>query len=86
MSEPMEVEVNLDAPAFTMELCCVEQVIKNEIAQGLNQRQIAQSYALGLRSSFPTDWAAVNKAIIDRWSVSGLNRIKNMAHSGKCFQ
>lgn len=67
------------------EITCVEQVIENEIKQGLNQRQIAQTYALGLRSSWPTDWAKVNKMIIDRWSVNGLNRIKNMAHSGKCF-
>ena len=69
-----------------IELGWVELVIKNEIEQGCTQRQIAQTYALGIRSSFPTDWATVNKAIIERWSTGGLTRIKNMAWSGKCFK
>jgi hypothetical protein len=68
-----------------MELACVESVIENEIKQGLTQKQIAQTYALGMRSTWPTDWKRVNEAITKRWSFSGLNRIKNMAHSGKCF-
>lgn len=68
-----------------MEISDVEFVIENEIKQGLTQKQIAQTYALALRSSYETDWAKVNRMIIDRWSVSGLERIKNMAHSGKCF-
>lgn len=67
------------------EITCVEMVIKNEIKQGCTQKQIAQTYALGIRSSWPTDWAKVNAMIIERWSQSGLNRIKNMAWSGKCF-
>lgn len=71
---------------YSIEIACVESVIENEIAMGLNQTQIAQTYALALRSSWPTDWARVNKAIMDRWSFAGLNRIKNMAHSGKCFK
>jgi len=60
-------------------------VIENELAKGCNQTQIAQTYALALRSSYPTDWAKVNRMIIDRWSVSGLQRIKKWAHSGKCL-
>lgn len=71
-------------PDFTMELTCVESVIENEIKQGCNQRQIAQTYALGLRSSWPTDWAKVNAAILAKWP-KGLTRIKEMAWSGKCF-
>lgn len=67
------------------EIMCVESVIENEIKQGLSQRQIAQTYALALRSSWPTDWKRVNEAIIKRWSFKALNRIKEMAHSGKCF-
>lgn len=69
-----------------IELVCIETVIANEIEQGLCQKQIAQSYALGLRSSWPTDWAKVNKMIISRWSIAGLTRIKNMAWSGSCFR
>ena len=64
---------------FTIELACVEDVIRNEIGQGAIQKQIAETYALGLLSSWPTDWAEVNAMIIKRWSRSGLNRIKTMA-------
>lgn len=67
-------------------IACVEQTIENEIEQGCTQKQVAQTYALGLRSSWPTDWGAVNRAIIKRWSLSGLTRIKQMAHSGSCFE
>jgi hypothetical protein len=68
-----------------MEIACVEMVIENEITQGCNQTQVAQTYALALRSTWPTDWRRVNEMIISRWSKAGLTRIKNMAHSGKCF-
>jgi hypothetical protein len=70
---------------YRMEIACVESVIENEIAMGLSQKQIAQTYALGLRSSWPTDWARVNAAILKRWP-KGLNRVKEMAWSGKCFE
>lgn len=66
------------------EIMCVESTIRNEIEQGLNQRQVAQTYALGLRSSAKTDWAKVNALIVARWP-KGLDRIKKMAWSGKCF-
>jgi hypothetical protein len=71
---------------YIIEMACCESVIENEIAQGCTQKQIAQSYALAMRSSWPTDWKRVNEAIIKRWSFAGLNRVKNMAHSGKCFE
>lgn len=69
---------------MSFELMAVESVIENEIEQGCTQKQIAQSYALGMRSSWPTDWGRVNRAILARWP-KGLERIKKMAHSGKCF-
>lgn len=69
----------------TFEIAAVESVIENEIKQGCNQKQIAQTYALALRSSWPTDWGKVNQMIIARWSKAGLKRIKEMAWSGKCF-
>ncbi len=68
------------------EITLVESVIESEIANGLNQTQIAQTYALALQSSYPTDWKRVNEAIIKRWSKAGLTRIKEMAWSGKCFK
>lgn len=65
-------------------LQCVEDVIENEIRQGFTQRQIAQTYALALQSNWPTNWGRVNAAITARWP-KGLDRIKKLAWSGKCF-
>lgn len=67
-----------------LEITNVEETIENEIEQGLRQRDIAQTYALAMRSSYKTDWARVNRAILKRWP-KGLERVKKMAHSGKCF-
>ena len=67
-----------------LEITNVEETIENEIEQGLRQRDIAQTYALAMRSSYKTDWARVNRAILKRWP-KGLDRVKKMAHSGKCF-
>ena len=69
-----------------LELTDCTNVLLDEIAdKKFKQKNIAKTYALSLQSSYPTDYARVNRAIIDRWSVSGLNRIKNMAWSGGCF-
>ena len=71
-----------------VELCCCESVLLNEIAmKEMHQKQIAQTYRLALESSErdSIDWAKVNNAIIARWSKSGLNRIKELAWSGKAF-
>jgi len=70
---------------FTLNLCDAHMLIIEEIERGATQKDIAKTYALGLRSKEPTDWATANKAIIERWSVSGLERIKNLAWSGKAF-
>ena len=66
------------------EIVAVEETIENGIRQGCNQRQIAQTYALAIRSSWPTDWPRVNKAITAKWPKA-LERIKRMAWSGDCF-
>ena len=68
------------------EIADVEGTIEREIARKCTQRQIAQTYALAIKSSWPTDWAKVNQMIVNRWSASGLDRIKKMAWSGKCFE
>lgn len=62
-----------------MELVAVEYMIESEIAKGFSQPEIAKTYALALRSSYPTDWARVNKAICDHWSRAGLERVKRLA-------
>ena len=67
------------------ELACVEDVIAQDIANGGTQKSVAKAYALGLRSSWPTDWAKVNALIVEKWP-KGLERIKKLAWSGKCFE
>ena len=62
------------------ELCNCTNVLLNEISKKkFKQKDIALTYMLALRSSDKTDWKVVNDAIIRRWSVTGLNRIKDMA-------
>lgn len=63
---------------FTAELLNVEDVIENEINLGANQASVAKTYALALRSSWPTDWGRVNRAILAKWP-NGLQRIKASA-------
>lgn len=74
--------------SVTIELACCEMVLMNEISiKAMKRRDIAQTYRLALQSSErdSIDWRKVNEAIIARWSVSGLNWIKEQAWSGKCF-
>lgn len=66
-----------------------EQILHEIQNKKMKQKDIAQTYVLLLvqaGSGLSVDWREINKAIIERWSVSGLTRIKNMAHSGKCFE
>ena len=65
---------------ITVSLCRPTQTILNELEHPeIKQKSVALTYALAIRSREVTDWEAVNKAIIDRWSASGLDRIKKMA-------
>lgn len=71
---------------LTIELGMPQETIMREIGdKRMKQRDVAQTYALLIRQNAQVDWAAINEAIISRWSLSGLERIKNMAHSGKWF-
>ena len=63
-----------------IELCCCTEVLLQEIADKRYKRNdCAKTYRMALCSSDKTDWSAVNTAIINRWSVSGLEYIKNLA-------
>ena len=69
-----------------VELVNTTALLMQEIAdKRVKRRSVAMTYALAIRSSEKTDFRAVNKAIIERWSVSGLDWIKKQAWSGKCF-
>lgn len=71
-----------DLPTF--ELALTTPMLLHEIAMPeMTQRDIASMYGLALRSSWETDWAKVNAAIVERWSRSGLERIKEAARAGK---
>ena len=66
-----------------------EDTILEEIQmRGIKQKDIAQTYAFLLKDpdAGDLDWRTINQAIIDRWSVSGLERIKKMAWDGSCFE
>jgi len=70
------------------ELMTCERTLLDEIAEPSSVRlDIAKTYCLALRSSErdKVDWGKVNRAIIERWSISALYWIKKKAHSGKCF-
>ncbi len=58
-------------------------VIEEEIAAGLPQKDIAQTYALAIfsasRGGWDADWPRVNKAIVNRWSLAGLANVKKLA-------
>jgi len=46
------------------------------------QKDIARSYALAIKSESEcrtVDWTKINGAILSRWSMSGLERIKKIA-------
>jgi len=55
-----------------------------ECASGkFNQASVALTYALAMRDEDiqPVDWKRANAAIIARWSVRGLERVKKLAHA-----
>ena len=71
---------------MSLELANCTNHLLSEIADpAMKRRDVAQSYALAMRSSETTDYARVNAAIIKRWSRSALVFIKELAWSGKCF-
>lgn len=58
------------------------QTLLNEISDPkILRKDVATTYRLALQSSEATDWKAVNKAIIERWSFSALEWIKKQAWS-----
>lgn len=69
---------------MTMYLMDCARVIEDEIAAGVPQREVAITYAMAMNSAahgcWEADWRRVNGAILARWKMSGLERIKKMAH------
>ena len=69
---------------FQINLVGCTDVICNEVAQGLTQNAIALTYAMAIKSAAQKadvpDWAKINTAILSRWKMSGLERIKKRAY------
>ena len=62
-----------------VDLCNIESVIETEIKNKCNQKTIALSYAFALTSSNEIDFKKINQLIVNRWSMSGLDRVMKMA-------
>ena len=66
---------------ITMEMLNCQDTILNEIKQKeCKRKDIALTYCLCIKSSENIDWDLINRAIIRRWSFSGLKYIKKLAH------
>lgn len=71
-----------DSKAF---LECCEAVLLSEIANPqIKQKALAVTYALAIRSEtagvdLSVNWKKVNDAIVERWSLYGLERVKQRA-------
>lgn len=65
---------------------CTQHLLTEIADRKFTRRAVAQSYRLAMASSEPTDWGQVNAAIIARWGERGLERVKALAWSGKCFR
>ena len=71
-----------DMTDFRIELAACEMTLLNEIAmKEIKRDSLALTYSMAIVSSEQNiiDWGKINKAIIERWSFSGLEYIKNKA-------
>lgn len=67
-------------PQMRVEMVDPQRVLLEEVADPrMTRDDVAQTYAFGLRQPDSMDWSTVNKAIIERWSLSALKHIKERA-------
>jgi hypothetical protein len=63
-----------------VEMVDVQGQLMAEIADPRMKRaDVALTYAFGLRQHDDVDWPTVNRAIVERWSMAGLDWIKTRA-------
>ena len=71
-------------PRLQISLVDCTRVICVEVAAGATQKDVALTYAMSMvseaRGMDDPDWKAINGAILSRWKMSGLERIKKRAH------
>jgi len=70
-----DVQINL--------ICCTQVICDQVAVRQATQKDVALSYAMAIKSAAQKaddpDWKAINGAILARWKMSGLERIKKRA-------
>lgn len=65
-------------------VCCTQVILQDLAAREVTQKDVALTYAMAIKSAAQKadapDWETINKAIISKWSVRGLERVKKRAH------
>ena len=76
----VECDADFEISDIKVELLYCDRVMLREIREKKTTRDsLALSYAMAMASSYPTNYERVNRAIIKRWSRSGLDYIKTRA-------
>lgn len=72
---------------------CTDVIMQEVACKESTQKDIALTYAMAIKSQADgadtPDWPAINRAVLSRWKMSGLERIKKRAFdllSGKVTQ
>lgn len=64
-------------------ICCTDVILQDVGAKEATRKDVALTYAMALKSQLDgadkPDWPTINKAILSRWSRSGLEYIKKRA-------
>jgi len=70
-----DIQINL--------VCCTQVILQDLRAREATQKDIALTYAMAIKSyqsgADDPDWTKINKAIVAKWSTSGLDRVKKIA-------
>ena len=64
-------------------VCCTMVLLQDVACRQMRQKDVALTYAMAIKSEAQgadkPDWKTINEAILGRWKMSGLERIKNLA-------
>lgn len=64
-------------------VCCTDTILQDVGAREATQKDVALTYAMAIKSQAEgadkPDWRTINKAIVARWNMKALERIKKRA-------
>lgn len=64
-------------------VCCTDVLLQDVACKQATQKDVALTYAMAIKSQAQKadvpDWPKINGAILSRWKMSGLERIKKRA-------